>query len=735
MTEACRAVVLLARLTGADAPAYQTMVQSLTEAHQKLDRLYWPAVVVEAELLESKGNAQESSQAAAQALSMSPAAADAWAILGVRSVRGFNAERALGVADRLDRLERRLAPDTANSPIGDLIAARMYLRLNDPELASLRVERVLERYPRHREALALRCAVAATRYDFAALEEHLSEFDQLAPGHPLALFEAGSALSERRQYDVAAEYLNRAIERAPNWAEPLVELGLMEVQAARDVIAKDVLTRAVELDPFHTRAINSLALVEGLLAEFTTIESEHFIVRYKPGPDEVLAREMLVALETMHDEVVGVMKHVPSRKTLMELMPDHAWFSVRITGMPQIHTVAAATGPIIAMEAPKIGKRNTGIYDWLRVARHEYTHTVTLDRTGNRIPLWHTEAAAVFMENAPRDYDRVRLLSSKLASGDLFNLDEINLGFIRPEEPSDRAQAYAQAHWMWEFIDETWGADANLEMMDRFASGQRVPRVLDEMFGLSQRDFMDRFTAWAWEDARTWGVFPEPSLDALRLEETLADPELGDAAYRELRRFARHVSRASVTEEAVDPLKIDLIRVTPEVIDFWSELHPEHPDVLQLRVERMLSERVDGPTMEDVALLEAYARARPTDPMPHRHLARLYLRSEEPDRAVPHLEYLDEREVYSPAYAVALARRYAERASYDRALAAAEKAVRIAPFDGDYRELAATVAVQARDFDSARRHLEALTVLEPTIEQHKRRLDALERLASPTRAG
>ncbi|MEM1424806.1 MAG: hypothetical protein AAGH64_12500, partial [Planctomycetota bacterium] len=140
VTDACRGVILLARLTGLDAGTYQTMLTSLTEAHQRLDRLYWPAVVVESRLLDSKGNAHQAVEAAQQALAMSPAAHDAWAILGLRSVMAFDSARSLGVTDRLDRLERRLAGDDAHSPAGDLIAARMYLRLNDPELASLRVE-------------------------------------------------------------------------------------------------------------------------------------------------------------------------------------------------------------------------------------------------------------------------------------------------------------------------------------------------------------------------------------------------------------------------------------------------------------------------------------------------------------------------------------------------------------------------------------------------------------------
>ncbi len=727
ITQAASAIALLTRLDQRPAASYQAALAALTGAHQRVDRLYWPALVQEALLLDSKGNAGEALDAANRALTLTTASSGAWNIVGMRMVAAFATDNALSVAERLHRLERRLGDRTAFSPTGDLIAARAYLRLNDPELASFHVERVLKRYPKHREALALRCAVAATAYDFDRLEELLSQFDALAPGHPLALYEAGAALSERRQYAEASEYLGRAIDRAPAWSTPIVELGLMEVQAARDTVARDVLERAVELDPFHTRARNSLALVNGLLTEFATLESDHFIVRYKPGPDEVMAREMLDDLEEMHDVVASAMEHVPARKTLFEVMPDHSWFSVRITGMPQIHTIAAATGPIIAMEAPKVGKRHTGIYDWLRVARHEYTHTVTLDRTKNRIPLWFTEAAAVRMELAPRDYNTVQLLTNALLTGTLFDLEEIDLGFIRPEKPTDRPQAYAQAHWMWEFIEETWGNEKNIEMMDRFAAGQRVPRVLADMFDETPDSFMQRFTDWARADASEWGLLPEPSLGALRLEETLADEELLAESESALGAFARAIGEATVTgAERVDQPDLPLVRVSPDVVEFWSEIYPDHPDVLNLMVQQALQEAAGNAMPEHIELLERYAAARPTDPMPHRHLARLHLRSEDPSRAIPHLEYLDAREVYSPAYAVALAKRYSAQGRYADAMEAAQRATRIAPFDGDYRELAAEVAVRMGDLPLARTHIEALTILEPDIALHKRRLDAVD---------
>ena len=729
LTDAAIAMTTLARLRGESSDYFQEIIQALTTAHQRLDRLYWPAILAEAELLEDKGNYQQALEAAQQVLTLNQASAGAWAIVGRRMVASFSLDRAEAVASRLTSLARRVDRDRPMSAMGRLISARARLRLNDPELADEYVLEILRRYPKHREALALRAGVEATRYDWGGVETAVAAYDELSPGSPRALFEAGAAASERRQYGHAAELLERAIERQPNWPEPVVELGLLEIQSGRDVRARDALLRAVELDPFHVRAANSLKLVEGLMTEFTTLETEHFIVRYQPGVDEVMAREMAGDLERMHAIVCEAMGHEPSQKTMVELMPDHEWFAVRVVGMPSIWTVAAATGPVIAMEAPKVGKRHTGLYNWERVARHEYAHTVTLSRTDNRIPLWFTEAAAVAMELAPRDWNTIQLLSNALKNNWLFSLDEINLGFIRPKRDFDRPLAYAQAHWTWEFIQQTWSEEATLEMMDRFAQGQRVPRVLDEMFGLSPEAFMERFEAWAVQDVRSWGMLPEPSIDELRLEETLADPVLAEGVAEALALAARRTAAAvhAGVEEPELP-EVRLIREGPDDIEFWSELYPNQPEVLRRLIGQQLEESFDVITPRIEELLERYAEARPVDPFPHRLLARHNLASDDPASAIPHLEFLDEREVYSTAYAAALARRYAEVGRYDRALSKAERAVRIAPFDGDYRELAATVAIQQRDFDAAERHIEALTKLEPDVELHRKRLERLREL-------
>ena len=723
--------VVRANIQGRPAQDYRRMLELLASARDDMDRLYWPASLVEAKLLLDKDSTSDALGAIKQALMMNPACAEALALRGMVAVRSFDFDTAEQIATRLDAVAQRVTGDPESaSPYSGIILARAMLRQNDPDLAEELLAPTLDRFPTMREALALRCAIEAVRYRFSAAEKLLTEFDRLSPGSPQALFEVGAALSESRQYAESADYLERAAARRPNWPAPLIELGLLELQSGRDLRALDALRQVAELDPFNNRAANSLELIEELLT-YDTIESEHFIVRFKPGVDRVMAREMLAPLERNHEIVAAAIDHEPPVKTVIELMPNHRWFSVRITGMPAIHTIAAATGSVIAMEAPKIGPEHKGEYDWVRVLRHEYVHTVTLSRTRNRIPHWFTEAAAVNLELAPRDEGAAMLLATALKGESLFDMREINIAFVRPEKPTDRSQAYAQGHWMYQFIIDQWGERAPLDLMDLYAQGLREDAAMRSVLGITQGEFFVRFKEWAWEDAKSWGVISEPSIEDLRIEATLAAEDASERAEAILEDAAMVAARsiAGLGGGAINEL--ELVPVTEERVDQWLSAHPDHTELLAIKVAHALHESNDQAAYENAQLLERYAIASPIDPEPHRQLARLYLSGDAiSDRfeAIPHLEYLDIREQYSPAYAVELARLYAAQKQWDKAKTKSERATQIAPFDAGHRELAATIAIQSGDLITAERHIAALVDLEPGRKVHTKRLERIREL-------
>jgi len=730
LNEGVRAMIIRARLQGRPADDYERMIGLLSHVHQTVDRLYWPAMLTEARLLADKDNYTDAIKAAEQVLTLNPQSADAWRLIGELSIASFNLPAADQIATRLDRMVRRFSDDdSATSPWADIIRARSRMRQNDPEQALEFLGRTLERFPTMRDALAFHAAATAMLYDFQKTDELLARFDALSPRSPSALLAVGRALAEARQYAESAHYLELARDLQPNLPTTFIELGLMEMQAGRDAHAHAALSRAVELDPFNIRARNSLRLLNDLAAH-ETLESDHFIVRFKPGIDNAMARDMLGPLENIHRIVCGIIEHEPSVKTLIDLMPDHATFAVRITGMPAVHTIAAATGPVIAMEAPREGPRSKGSYDWVRVIRHEYAHTVTLSRTNNRIPHWFTEAAAVYVEDSPIDYPTAQMLVRALETGALFDMQEINIAFVRPKKPSDRAQAYAQGHWMYRYIVDRWGASAPLRLMDLYAHGMREDRAMREILGVSQEDFHTGFVAWARRDAATWGMLPSPTIGELRLKATLEDQESSARLLDAIGQLARVAGAPALAgiRPSVTVDELPLIAVTPELVDYWAIHHPDHPDVLELLVDEEVNFFGGKATESTADLLERYARARPVDPMPHRLLAQLYLDSEDPARAVPHLEYLDAREQYAATYAVELARRYAALGEWDTAWAKAIRATQVAPYNAAYRELAATIAIRRHDLPAAIHQIEALVILEPNQPRHAQRLEAVKRM-------
>lgn len=695
--DAVEATTLLGRVGRVPTAAWQGMLDQLA-ALREADRLDPRPRLLEGRLLVDRDRFEDGVKALQEALALNPRLSEAWYLLGCVALRTYDFDGARRAAREL----RELNPD---HPLALLLEGETALQSRVPEEAVTALDALLARYPGQRQALALRAAADAARFDTAATASRLAALDALEPGSPHGYYQVGRFLSLARQYQAAADALNQAAARAPEWSVPVAELGLMEMQSGRDEQALAALRRAVELDPFDERARYSRTLME-MLATWPRIEGERFTVRYKPGADEVVARMMPAALDAMSTEVTGWLDHVPAQKTVIELHPDHRSFAVRITGMPWIHTIAASTGPLIALEAPREGapEKHLGRFDWLEVLRHEYVHTVTLDQTNNRIPHWFTEALAVRMETKPRTFETAQMLAAAYAKDTLFNLEDINWAFVRPRKPTDRSQAYAQGRWMVEFIEATWGRAAILQLLDAYRDGVNERDAFQKVLGVTRETFMERFKEFARSQLQAWGLQPQPPLaqlmDSLRAEQ----------------------------DQPSGPITVD-----DATLATWLAAHPTHPDLLEMQLRRALKDGQD-PTPEQQQQLAAYASARPVDPWPHRLLATAALRSADPLAAIPHLERLDALEDSEPSYALELARLERKRGNRQAALTHAMKAVRIDPYDPRTREFVAALAVEAGALAEARAQIEALVALEPSVERHRERLErvnALLRGATP----
>ncbi len=735
LTEQVRALRLLQRLGGQPATGFQSMMSLIGKVHQQVDRLYWPAKLVEAEILFEKQNYQEATAALHEVLALNPRSSQAWYLLGQIALENMLFEQAERAAEILSVIE-------SQHPLAALLLADIRLFRNDPEGALEIAQSVIEKWPRFVEPHIQVAVAYALLYDRKAADEQLLLIDELLPHSPRPFYIVGRHLLKRHQYDAAKDYLDEARRRRPTWAAPVIELSRIALQTGRADEALVILQQATKLDPFHIAAANFRFLLEEL-AEYDLVETEHFVIRYKPGVDEVLVAMMPDVMEEIYASITKTFDFEPPGKTYLEVMPDHQRFSVRIVGMPDVHTVAACTGPVIAMEVPRSGQpsRHKGTFDWPRVLKHEFTHTVNLAQSKNRVPRWLTEGAAVQMEGAGRTYERNVMLANALEVGELFTMDEIDWAFIRPKRPGDIGQAYSQGNWMVEFIINQWGMPKLVDLLERMQQGDRPEAAFKTALGVDREQFFAGFLVWAERQVQQWGLAPEPSVEMLMDQLIASNPKLKEAAEiqasKRLERIARRLAgevgepsgpgrQPTIAEQWPAP-QGGTVPISDEVLDRWLGAHPTHPDLIEMKMSRLL-DREEVSDEQRIEWLERYVDLRPIDPAPRRQLIKLF-GAEGPDqRAQPHLEVLDRAQTNSPVYAVQLAEIYRQNDDLERALDKVTRAVSIHPYHAPYRELAAAIAIEAGAFEKAKGHIIALAILEPDRPLHSKRLNAIEQL-------
>jgi tetratricopeptide (TPR) repeat protein len=480
-----------------DPGLHDTILDLFVKSYDVIDRDYWPAHVAAAEYFLSHDNPVNAKKELVAALHGNPHDAKSCQLIGLIAVQGYDFNTADEAADAI----RRSNPDSVDA---DLLQARNLLRQRLPKEAEQLVRHVLEARPKLAEAMGLMAAAEALQLHDEATKQLLNDVDQVNPHGGAAYFEVAEQLAAMRQYPRSAAMYKVAVDREPWWTAARNGLGLLYTQSGDEDLARATLDAAHELDPFNLETTNYLRLLDELAA-FDRKESAHFIVLYDGKLDPLIPEYFNDYLESIYPLVTGEYKTEPPVKTYIEVFPTHDAFSVRTTGSPWIGTVGASTGRVIAMVAPRKGENTQGAFNWSQVLRHEFTHTVTLAATDNRISHWMTEGLAVMEEHSPLQWPWVPMLYSAVTKHELFDMDALTWAFIRPRRPSDRQLAYAESFWVCTYISQTYGHDAVLKMLAEFKAGGLQEEVFPKILGRSQSQFFSEFSTWTARQVAGWG--------------------------------------------------------------------------------------------------------------------------------------------------------------------------------------------------------------------------------------
>lgn len=713
--------------------------QMLQVAYERLDRGYWPARVAAGDLLRERYNNSEEDGSISDyeaALKINSKIPEAHVGLGEVALEGWQFEIVEHHAAKALAINPRFAPALH-------LTARKFLLERRYDQAREAAEQALILNPQDLVAIAFSAAASACQYNDEKVTELNARAAAINPNCAPFHRTLGDALGGIRQYAASEREYLKAIELDPTDANARTELGMMYMQWGLEDKAQSALDAAWELDRYNQRTKFTLDLLDKL-THFAKHETENFEVRHDDNRDPGLGEYASDYLEPIYDAVTGDYQWPLDVKTMIEFFPTHRTFAVRITGKPWIHTVGACTGRVIALSTPRDSIEVMGRYNMARVLLHEFTHTVTLAATDNRIPHWFTEGLAVYQENAPRGFDWMELLAVAARRGQLFTLESIDWGFIRPKRATDRPMAYAQSEWMVEYIIERFGYAAIRPMLDTYRIGKTQEDVFREQFKLSLTEFDADFAAWAKKHAGEWGfdmAAPENTLELRTLVETegvtaavfgrLARAEFDD---EELDRAAI-AARQAVERDPREPIGLDVlvkclsIQADNAPDDLLTAIDEEALPLAKRLAEVSPNGWTAPKALAEMALRrEDWAAAKtelhrlqklcPADPFSSRALAAIYLQEDNDKEALAQLMNLAPVEQADPDIPAKIAEIAHRRGDLQEAMYWFRQALAIDPFSADLHEELAGVAQQAGDHKAALREYRMLSRIEPTKAKH-----------------
>ncbi|PQO42790.1 tetratricopeptide repeat protein [Blastopirellula marina] len=515
---------------------FQFLVQDLFPDVLKRDQEFWPAELAMAELFAEKYNMAEAAKHLNLAVAINANSADVMALKAAIELDGYQVDAALRTAEQALSINPR-----------HVVAKRLQgqAKLTDfrPEQAIAILQEAVDLNPANQTSLGyLAAAMLAADGEATANTEsgEPTRFGKLVakveaqhknPGEFYAALGEGCDIV--RKYPDAVKYLQLASEKMPQLISVHGDLGMVLMRLGDEPTAKQVLDESFEADPFNVRVKNTLQVLD-VLAQYETIETEHFLVRFDPAKDRLLAVYMARFLEDeVFPKVCQGLDFTPPEKTLIEIFNDakntkgHGWFSARMVGLPYIGTVGACAGKMIAMASPESVQEP---YNWAHVIRHEFVHVVNLQQTNFNIPHWFTEALAVSYESEQRPPDWNQVLARRLAEDNVFNLDNINYGFIRPKDQDDWTMAYCQAYYYSQFIVQEFGDDALQRMLTAYREYRTTDEILQDLFQVDKEDFERRYREFLQKQIAGVKLASSDQRSFAELVEAAQDkPEDGDA--------------------------------------------------------------------------------------------------------------------------------------------------------------------------------------------------------------
>lgn len=460
---------------GADA---REVLKNYFDPVLKSDSGYVDAHMAIAELALSKSDFQEASKSLAKAVELRAGDPQIHYLLA-RAWETSDAERASQHLSRALELNPRHAASL-------LMTARNRIDAEQYAEAEAMLAVVLETNPRHPIAIALRAAVAHLRGDYK-LEGQLRK-SALETWHlnPEVDYTIGDVLSRHYRFAEAVEYQRRAFQLDPSFGPARFQLAQDLLRLGKDDEGWELVRQVATEDRYNVEAFN-LHTLQSKLAQFTTIESDDIWIRMDAREAKLYGHRAIQLLQQAKRVLEAKYDFKLGHRVVVEIFPQQSDFAIRTFGLPGgagflgvcFGNVITANSPVSQGETPT---------NWESVLWHEFCHSITLQKTNNRMPRWLSEGISVY-EELERDRTWGQRMSPKyqqmLLGDDFVPLSKLSGAFLHPPSSAHLQFAYFESSLAVRYLIEQHGIQRMQQLLVDLGTGVPIALALTNRYGES----------------------------------------------------------------------------------------------------------------------------------------------------------------------------------------------------------------------------------------------------------
>ena len=285
-------------------------------------------------------------------------------------------------------------------------------------------------------------------------------------------FQRGISELNNKQFSEAEVYLLKSLSFTSTNVQAMICLGKIAYYQQKLTIAQKYWNNALQIEPGNNeiqKLLLSLNKENKTEERFSQVQGDIFDIHYNQNVvlDEVY--DIRQHLMDCYREIGQDLNYFPKHPVIVLLYEEKEFRNLR-----NVHD--QVSGLFDGKIRIPVNYNKYSLLELKQVLRHEYTHAIVFDITGNRCPIWFNEGLAVYEEKSDRKYENNLLRQ-------IVNLNR-SLTFLTLSSPDlwrskDLAPiAYSQSFAIVKYMIDRWGLFEMNKFLMQFNEGNSFETVL-----------------------------------------------------------------------------------------------------------------------------------------------------------------------------------------------------------------------------------------------------------------